>query len=131
MHRPKLRERIKEDIKESEKGSKSGQWSVRESQLLTQEYERWGGGYRGEKDESQRNLERWTEEEWQTWEGGARAREGAETKRYLPKEAWENMNEEKRETKRKKYAGSKRGGSTSRTRSGRRRRAGRRRPQRR
>lgn len=107
---PKLRERIKEEIKESEKGGKSGQWSARKSQLLTQEYERRGGGYRGEKDESQRNLERWTEEEWQTRDGDARAREGDETKRYLPKEAWENMSEEeKRETEQKKRAGSKRG----------------------
>jgi len=31
---------------------------------LTQEYEKRGGGYKGEKDDSQKNLERWTEEEW-------------------------------------------------------------------
>jgi hypothetical protein len=107
---PELRERIKEEIKESEKGGKSGQWSARKSQRLTQEYERRGGGYRGEKDESQRSLERWTEEEWQTRDGDARAREGDETKRYLPKRAWENMSEEeKRETEQKKREGSKSG----------------------
>jgi hypothetical protein len=69
-----------------------------------------GGGYTGEKDESQKNLEKWTEEEWQTHGGQTRARSGDETARYLPKEAWEKMSdEEKRETERKKREGSKRG----------------------
>jgi hypothetical protein len=108
---PELRERIKEEIKESDKGGKKGQWGARKSQLLTREYEKQGGGYTGEKDESQKNLEKWTEEEWQTQEGGARARQDdGETKRYLPKKAWENMSEEeKRETEKKKREGSKRG----------------------
>ena len=106
---PELREQIKEELKESDKGGKKGQWSARKSQLLTREYEKRGGGYKGEKDDSQRNLEKWTEEEWQTQEGDARARgEGGETKRYLPKKAWENMGEEeKRETEEKKRVGSR------------------------
>src|SRR3712207_7491611 len=100
---PELRERIKEEIKESDKGSRPGQWSARKSQLLTQEYEKRGGGYKGEKDASQKNLEKWTEEEWQTQEGDARARSGDETARYLPKKVWEKMSEEdKRETEKKK-----------------------------
>jgi hypothetical protein len=108
---PELREEIKEEIKASDKGGKKGQWSARKSQLLTQEYEKRGGGYQGEKDPSQRNLEKWTEEEWQTKEGDAQARqEDGETKRYLPKKAWENMSEEeKEETERKKREGSKQG----------------------
>src|SRR5919112_88200 len=108
---PELREKIKEEIKASGKGGKEGQWSARKSQLLTQEYEKRGGGYRGEKGRSQKNLERWTEEEWQTKEGGAEARQDdGETKRYLPKRAWENMSEEeKEETEKKKREGSKRG----------------------
>lgn len=108
---PELREEIKEEIKASDKGGKEGRWSARKSQLLTREYERRGGGYKGEKDEPQKNLERWTEEEWQTREGGADAREGGgETKRYLPKEAWEKMSEEeKEETEKKKREGSGRG----------------------
>ena len=108
---PELREQIKEEIKGSDKGGKKGQWSARKSQLLTQEYEKRGGGYRGEKGESQKDLERWADEEWQTKEGGARARgKGGETKRYLPKEAWENMSEEeKRETEEKKREGSREG----------------------
>ena len=107
---PELRERIKEEIKASDKGGKEGQWSARKSQLLTQEYEKQGGGYKGEKGESQKNLEKWTEEEWQTKEGDAEARQDGETKRYLPKKAWENMSkEEKEETERKKREGSKKG----------------------
>ena len=106
---PDLREEIKEDIKQSEKGGRPGQWSARKSQLLAREYERRGGGYTGEKDEGQRNLEKWIEEDWQTQEGETQARSGDETARYLAKEAWEKMSdEEKRETERRKREGSKR-----------------------
>ena len=107
---PELRERIKEEIKASDEGGKEGQWSARKSQLLTKEYEKRGGGYKGKKGQSQKNLEKWTEEEWQTKEGEADARQDGETKRYLPKKAWENMSEaEKEETERKKREGSKQG----------------------
>ena len=108
---PELREKVKEEIKASDKGGKEGQWSARKSQLLTQEYEKRGGGYKGKKGQSQKNLEEWTEEEWQTKEGEADARQdGGETKRYLPKKAWENMSEEeKKETEQKKREGSKKG----------------------
>jgi hypothetical protein len=108
---PELREKAKEEIKASDKGGKEGQWSARKSQLLTQEYEKRGGGYKGEKGQSQKNLEEWTEEEWQTKEGEADARQdGGETKRYLPKKSWENMSEEEKEvTEQKKREGSKKG----------------------
>ena len=107
---PDLREKIKEEIKASDKGGEQGQWSARKSQLLTQEYEKQGGGYKGEKGQSQKNLEKWTEEEWQTKEGDATARKDGEPQRYLPKKAWENMSEEeKEETYRKKREGSKKG----------------------
>ena len=108
---PELREEIKEEIKASDKGGKKGQWSARKSQLLTQEYEKRGGDYKGDKGQSQKNLEKWTEEEWQTKEGDAEARQDdGETKRYLPKKAWENMSdEEKEETESKKREGSKQG----------------------
>ena len=107
---PELREEIKEEIKASDKGGEPGTWSARKAQLLTQEYEKRGGGYKGEKGESQKNLEKWTDEEWQTKEGDANARQDGETKRYLPKKAWENMSEEeKEETEKKKREGSKQG----------------------
>lgn len=111
---PDLREEIKEGIKQSDRGGRPGQWSARKSQLLTREYEKRGGGYEGDKDESQKNLEKWADEEWQTRDGDSRARGGGETTRYLPKEAWEKMSdEEKRETEKKKREGSKKASSTS------------------
>lgn len=95
---PELRERIKEEIKASDKGGRKGQWSARKSQLLTQEYERQGGGYRGPKDDRQRSLEQWGKEDWQTKDGGARARGGrGETKRYLPKKAWDQLSESEKD----------------------------------
>ena len=107
---PEMREEIKEEIKQSDKGGEPGQWSARKSQLLTQEYEKRGGGYKGEQDEEQENLQQWTEEEWQTQDGQAQARGDEETARYLPKKAWENMSEEeKRETEQKKREGSLQG----------------------
>jgi hypothetical protein len=107
---PEMREEIKEEIKRSDKGGDPGQWSARKSQLLTQEYEKQGGGYKGEQDEDQKNLQQWTDEEWQTQDGAAQARGENETARYLPKKAWENMSdEEKRETEEKKREGSRRG----------------------
>ncbi len=107
---PDLREKIKEEIKGSDKGGRPGQWSARKSQLLTQKYEKRGGGYKGDKDKSQKNLEKWTDEEWQTQEGDSRARSGDETARYLPKEAWEKLSDdEKRETENKKREGSRQG----------------------
>jgi hypothetical protein len=109
--KPKLRDRIKEKIKASDKGGKKGQWSARKSQLLTQEYEKQGGGYTGPKDKRQKSLEKWGKENWQTKDGGARARgEGGETKRYLPKKAWEQLSdEEKKATDTKKRKASRSG----------------------
>ena len=62
-------------------------------------------------DESQKNLSKWSEEEWQTKEGSGNAKQDDGTqKRYLPKKAWEQMDEsEKEATDEKKQAGSKKG----------------------
>jgi hypothetical protein len=108
---PELRDRIKEKIKASDKGGKPGQWSARKSQLLTQEYEKQGGGYQGAKDKRQKSLEKWQHEDWQTKDGGARARgTDGETKRYLPKKAWQQLSDkEKSATDTKKRKGSKAG----------------------
>jgi hypothetical protein len=64
--KPELRERIKDRIMESSKGGKPGQWSARRSQLLAQEYEKAGGGYKGGKGEKQKDLEKWGKEKWMT-----------------------------------------------------------------
>ena len=50
------------------KGGKPGQWSARKAQLLAQEYEKAGGGYRGGKGKSQKSLEKWGKENWSTRE---------------------------------------------------------------
>ena len=97
---PDLRERIKEEVKAGDKGGKAGQWSARKAQLVASEYKKQGGGYTTDKEhepEQARHLDRWTEEDWQTKDGEARARDGKGTHRYLPKEAWERMTPQERE----------------------------------
>lgn len=81
-----LRERTKEEIRASDKSGEPGHWSARKPQLLVKEYEK-DGGYKGDKVEGQKRLEQWTEKEWQTQEGRARAPEDGEARRYLPQEA--------------------------------------------
>ena len=78
--KPELRERIKDRIMESDRGAKKGQWSARKSQLLVQEYEKAGGGYKGGKGEKQKSLEKWGEEKWSTkdeYEKRAKAKSAA------------------------------------------------------
>ena len=64
--KPELRERIKDRIMASSKGGKPGQWGARRSQMLVQEYEKAGGGYKGGKGEKQKDLEKWGQEKWST-----------------------------------------------------------------
>ena len=64
--KPELRENIKDRVMAGSKGGKPGQWSARKAQLVAQEYEKAGGGYRGGKDEEQKSLEKWGKEKWQT-----------------------------------------------------------------
>ncbi|KAK4545647.1 hypothetical protein LTR36_002600 [Oleoguttula mirabilis] len=111
---PELRNEVKEEIHESDKGGAPGQWSARKAQMMAQEYKRRGGGYntdKSEQDESQKNLSKWGEEDWQTKEGSGNAKqEDGTEKRYLPKKAWEQMTEEeKEETDDKKLQESKEG----------------------
>ncbi|QIW96901.1 hypothetical protein AMS68_002419 [Peltaster fructicola] len=111
---PKLRDEVKEEIHNSDKGGAPGQWSARKAQMMASEYKKRGGDYntdKSEKDESQKNLDNWGKEDWQTKEGDGKAKQddGSE-KRYLPKKAWENMSEEeKKKTDEKKQAESKKG----------------------
>ena len=64
--KPGMRERIKDRIMAGSKGGKPGQWSARKAQLLAQEYEKAGGGYKGKKGEKQKSLEKWGKEKWMT-----------------------------------------------------------------
>ncbi|MDT7856109.1 hypothetical protein RQM47_05605 [Rubrivirga sp. S365] len=102
---PELRWRIKEAIQASGKGGDEGEWSARKAQLLTQEYERRGGGYAGDKAESQKSLEAWTDQDWQTQDGAADADRGDHTSRYLPRDAWALLTDRaRREAERTKKA---------------------------
>ena len=62
--KPTLRERLKNKIMAGTKGGKAGQWSARKAQLLANEYESAGGGYKTAKTSTQRSLSKWTKEEW-------------------------------------------------------------------
>jgi uncharacterized membrane protein len=97
---PELREQIKREVTAGDKGGRAGQWSARKAQLVAAEYKRRGGGYTTDKAHepaAARHLDRWTQEDWQTADGSARARDGASTARYLPKQAWERLTPEERE----------------------------------
>lgn len=89
--RAQLRDEVKEEIHKSDKGGAPGQWSARKAQMMAGEYKKRGGSYNTDKekgqDDSQKNLSKWGEEEWQTKEGDANAKnEDGSRKRYLPKE---------------------------------------------
>lgn len=107
--KPKLRESIKNRIMAGSQGGKPGQWSARKAQLVAQEYEKRGGGYRGKKTKKQRSLSKWTKEKWTTSDGKPAIRHGG-TRRYLPAKAWSKLSPAQRAaTNRKKIEGSKRG----------------------
>ena len=102
--KPDLRREIKDELMKGDKGGDPGRWSARKSQMLVQEYENRGGGYKkDEKDEDAKSLEEWTDQDWQTKDGSAYASDGGETKRYLPERAWDLLSDEEKErTDRKK-----------------------------
>ncbi|ETN42667.1 uncharacterized protein HMPREF1541_01824 [Cyphellophora europaea CBS 101466] len=111
---PKLREEVKEDIKQSDKGGAPGQWSARKAQMMASEYKKRGGDYttpKSDKDKEQKHLDKWGEEDWQTKEGEGQAKQSdGSRKRYLPKKAWEQMDDgEKEATDQKKQKASKQG----------------------
>jgi hypothetical protein len=94
--KPELRAKLKDEIQKGDKGGRPGQWSARKSQFLVNEYEKHGGGYTTEtRDEAQKHLEQWQEEEWTTEDGKPAERDDV-MHRYLPKEAWEKMSQEER-----------------------------------
>ncbi|KAL4740260.1 hypothetical protein BDV11DRAFT_169304 [Aspergillus similis] len=108
---PELREQVKNEVQQGDKGGKPGQWSARKAQMTASEYKARGGDYTTSKDEKkpeQKNLDKWTDEEWQTKEGsGTAKRDDGTRKRYLPKKAWEELDEgEKEATEEKKIQGS-------------------------
>jgi hypothetical protein len=61
-----------------------GLFSARAMQLAGKIYREKGGGYTGEKTKAQKDLTKWTKEDWRTKSGGL-SRETGE--RYLPENA--------------------------------------------
>lgn len=89
---PELRKRVLARIRAGSKGGNPGQWSARKAQLLSQAYEKAGGGYSGPKTKSQQSLSKWTKEKWQTKSGKPSTQGPSATgERYLPKKAIEKM----------------------------------------
>ena len=90
--KPALRESIKKRILAGTKGGKAGQWSARKAQLVTQAYEKAGGGYSGSKTSKQKSLSKWTKEEWGTKSGKPSTQGSKATgERYLPKKARQSL----------------------------------------
>jgi hypothetical protein len=90
--KPALRERIKDRIMAAGKGGQPGQWSARKAQLLTQAYEKAGGGYSGGRTKAQKSLVKWTREDWGTGSGKPSTQGPKATgERYLPRKAREAL----------------------------------------
>lgn len=85
---PELREYLKTKILQGNKGASPGIWSARKAQLLRREYEELGGWYLGKKTQAQKNLTKWTQQEWTTKSGLPSLLTG---ERYLPRKAIEAL----------------------------------------
>lgn len=108
---PSLRNRLKNQIMASSKGGKPGQWSARKAQMLAQQYEAKGGGYRRAPTSKQKSLKKWTKEEWGTRSGKPSTQGPKATgERYLPKKAIKSLSAaEYAATTRKKREGTAKG----------------------
>jgi hypothetical protein len=94
-----------ESAKNEAKRRMGGKHSARAMQLAVSIYKKKGGGYKGEKKESN-NLSKWTKQDWATSSG----KESEGKRRYLPKKAWSALSEkEKAATNKAKSEGNKEG----------------------
>ena len=66
--KPGLRERLKDRIMAGTKGGKAGECSARKAQMLAKAYKEKGGGYKGREGKKQKDLKRWSNENWMTRE---------------------------------------------------------------
>ena len=94
-----------ESAKQEAKSKMGGKHSARAMQLAVSIYKKKGGGYKGEKSESNK-LSKWTKQDWKTSSG--KPSEGK--RRYLPGKAWSALSAaQKAATNRAKAKGSKEG----------------------
>ena len=81
-------EKLWEEAKARAKAKMGGKHSARAMQLAGKLYRDEGGGYTGEKTESQKSLSKWTKEDWGTKSGKNSTLGPKPTgERYLPKKA--------------------------------------------
>jgi len=100
-------EALWEKAKSQAKAKLGGKHSARAMQLAGKIYREKGGGYTGSKTKAQKDLSKWTKEEWGT-KSGKPSRETGE--RYLPKRAREALTpSEYAATTRAKREGTKKG----------------------
>lgn len=94
-----------ESAKQEAKSKMGGKHSARAMQLAVSIYKKKGGGYKGEKSESNK-LSKWTKQDWKTSSG--KPSEGK--RRYLPGKAWSALSAaQKAATNRAKANGNKEG----------------------
>lgn len=94
-----------ESAKQEAKSKMGGKHSARAMQLAVSIYKKKGGGYKGEKSESNK-LSKWTKQDWKTSSG--KPSEGK--RRYLPGKAWSALSAaQKAATNRAKAKGNKEG----------------------
>lgn len=94
-----------EAAKQEAKSRMGGKHSARAMQLAVSIYKKKGGGYKGEKSESNK-LSKWTKQDWKTSSG--KPSEGK--RRYLPGKAWSALSAaQKAATNRAKAKGNKEG----------------------
>jgi len=106
-----LWEKTVAQVKAGTKGGSAGQWSARKAQLAGKIYKEKGGSYSGPKTKAQKDLTKWTKEDWGT-KSGKPSTQGpkATGERYLPKKAREALTSaEYRATSTAKRLGTKQG----------------------
>jgi hypothetical protein len=100
-----------EQAKAQAKAKMGGKHSARAMQLAGKIYKEKGGSYSGPKTESQKDLSKWTKEDWGT-KSGKPSTQGpkATGERYLPKKARESLSsKEYAATTKAKREGTKKG----------------------
>lgn len=100
-----------EQAKAQAKAKMGGKHSARAMQLAGKIYKEKGGSYSGPKTESQKDLSKWTKEDWGT-KSGKPSTQGpkATGERYLPKKARESLSsKEYAATTKAKREGTKQG----------------------
>lgn len=106
--KPELRRKIFRKVLNTDvQGTKAGQWSARKALLVALIYKKYGGGYKSEPNKKQKDLIKWTEQNWRTKSGKPSHKTG---ERYLPEKAIKSLSDKDyAKTSRKKREDTKKG----------------------